>query len=96
MPKSPPEKRARDSKWKKDHPAENASNTRKWRAEHPKAAADHQKIKREVDSGDRSKPTKCQNCGRAGRLHAAHSPGTYGHPKVKWLCPECHKRSEWA
>lgn len=96
MATSPPAKRARDAAWRKAHPEENAANTRRWRSEHPKAAADHQAIKREVDSGDRSKPTKCQSCGRVARLHAAHTKSSYGHPKIKWLCPSCHKKSEWA
>lgn len=96
MPKSPPDKRARDARWRRENPEQNAANTRRWRAEHPKAAADHQRIKRDVDSGDRAKPERCQECGRKARLHAAHSPGTYGKPKIKWLCPSCHKDSEWA
>jgi transposase-like protein len=96
MPKSPPSKRARDAKWRRDNPEQNASNTRKWRAEHPEAAADHQAMKRKVDAGKVDKPTKCAECGRTARLHAAHAPGSYGKAKVRWLCPSCHKKSEWA
>jgi hypothetical protein len=72
----------RVTKYHKDHPG------RSNKAQKTNPA--HYALNYAVSKGEIKKPSRCELCGKTGRLHAHHWHG-YEHPlDVQWLCPSCH------
>ncbi len=92
--------------WKKANPerargpreGERRRNLR-WEAAHKervmisRRAAD--RVRYALKTGRLVKPDACQECGKSGRIQAAHSD--YSRPlDVRWLCVSCHVRWDHA
>jgi hypothetical protein len=60
---------------------------RRYRRERPEW---HRRLGRAHRAASRlAAPDRCEDCGRAGPLHAHHDDHDYGQ-QVEWLCPRCH------
>ncbi len=67
----------------------------------PKAEATHlaraaqSAVARAIKSGVLHRPETCSECGRTGRIEAAHQD--YNAPlDIRWLCRSCHSKWDWA
>lgn len=59
------------------------------------ARAAHSIVARAIKTGKLHRPEFCSECGRCGRIEAAHH--NYGAPlDVRWLCRSCHAKWDWS
>ena len=101
MPYKDPEKKKQSSReawarWAQAHPGARA-NRKQWpsarhrysiasRLAHRAQAAVYRAIKR----GELVRPAVCAQCGKGGRIEAAHAD--YARPlDIRWLCVSCHR-----
>jgi len=60
-----------------------------------KARAAQSAVRRAISAGLLYRPAVCSECGREGRIEAAHRD--YDEPlEVRWFCRSCHAKWDWA
>lgn len=76
--------------WWKNHPEQRRLREANYRHSNPQKVSAHQAVWYALKKGKIIKPTNCEQCGRAVKIHGHH------HDYVKklevvWLCGKCHR-----
>jgi len=63
--------------------------SKEWNKRNKEKRVAYSKVYYAIQKGTLIKPSRCEICGRSGRIEAHHED--YAEPyEVKWLCPLCH------